>query len=127
MKRKLIRGSILFILALPNLPVVGTAILGEIDQGYFSYSNVDGTYTGIQHIDIFSPWMNKTVAYYFTEDTRPKAANMEIYRLYTINPLCFWRWRYYFTVSRHFTYRNWDEIKKNRSTPPALNSRWQKF
>ena len=127
MKRKLIKWSILFIHALPNLPVVGTIILAEIDQGYFRYANADGSYTGIEHIDIFSPWKDKTLSYYFSEATRPKAANMEIYRLYKINPLCFWRWRYYLTVSRHFNYRNWDEIKKNRTIPPSVNTRWQKF
>ncbi len=127
MKRKLIKWSILFILALPNLPVVGTIILAEIDQGYFRYANADGSYTGIEHIDIFSPWKDKTLSYYFSEATRPKAANMEIYRLYKINPLCFCRWRYYLTVSRHFTYRNWDEIKKIELCHPPLTQDGKNF
>jgi hypothetical protein len=126
MKRKFIIGIVLSVLVIPNTPIIGTEILKAIDGDHFRYSNANAAFTGIEYMDVFSPWMSKWVTYGFIEATRPQMANMEIFRLYRINPLCFWRWRYYLTVSRHFEYRDWETIKPNR-VPFKPSNKWQKF
>jgi len=127
MKRKLIIASIVLVLAIPNTPIIGTEILYRIDEGYFRYANNDASLTVVEHIDIFSPWMNKWVTWGFIEDQRPTSENMEVFRLYRINPLCFWRWRYYLIVSRHFDYKSWKDIEPNRVPYDPENFRWQRF
>lgn len=44
----------------------------------------------------------------------PKSENTEMYRLYRMNPLYFWRWSYYLIVSKDFKYKDWKEIESNR-------------
>ncbi len=126
MKRKFFIGIVLFVLVIPNTPIIGTEILKAIDGDRFRYSNANAAFTYTEYIDIYQPWMNKWTTYGFIEDTRPEMTNMEIFRLYRINPLCFWRWRYYLTVSIHFEYRDWEKIKQNR-VPFLPSNRWQKF
>ncbi|WP_312716905.1 hypothetical protein [Sphingobacterium multivorum] len=126
MKRKFITGIILSVLVIPNTPVIGTEILKAIDGDHFRYANANASFTSIQYIDTYTPWMSKWVTYGFIYDTKPEMVNMEIFRLYRINPLCFWRWRYYLTVSKNFEYRDWEKIKPNRVPFKQLN-RWQDF
>lgn len=46
---------------------------------------------------------------------RPDLKDKNLYRLFTKNPLAFWRWRLYFFDERYkLPYKNWDEIKKIR-------------
>jgi len=127
MKRKLIIASIVLVLTIPNTPIIGTEILYRIDEGYFRYANNDASLTVVEHIDIFSPWMDKWTMWFFIEDQRPTAENMEVFRLYRINPLCFWRWRYYITVSRNFRYKNWKDIEPNRVLYDPGKNHWQRF
>jgi len=127
MKSKLIIALVVLILTIPNTPIVGTEILYRIDEGYFRYANSDASYTSVEHIDVFSIWMNEWAVWGFIEDQRPTSENMEVFRLYKINPLCFWRWRYYIAVSRNFRYKNWKDIEPNRVPYDPENIRWQKF
>jgi len=125
MKRKLIITSI--VIAVPNIPVIGTdLILKKIDGDHFRYANNNASFTSVEYIDSFSPWMDKWVMWFFIEDQRPTSQNMEVFRLYKINPLCFWRWRYYIGISRHFGYKSWKDIKPNR-VPYDPENHWQDF
>lgn len=126
MKKKIIIGIVLSVLVIPNTPVIGTEILKAIDGDHFRYANANASFTGIEYMDVFHPWMSKWVTYGFIEATRPQMANMEIFRLYRINLLCFWRWRYYLTVSRYFAYRDWEKIRTNRVSFKPSN-KWQNF
>ncbi|WP_199140530.1 hypothetical protein [Pedobacter sp. ASV12] len=48
---------------------------------------------------------------------RPDQQDKNIYRLFSKNPLAFWRWRMYFFDERYkLPYKNWEEIKKTRET-----------
>lgn len=126
MKRKFITGTVLLVLVIPNMPIIGTEIMKTIDGDHFRYANANASFTGIEYMDVFHPWMSKWVTYGFIEATRPQMANMEIFRLYRINPFCFWRWRYYLTVSKNFEYRDWEKIKPNR-VPFRPFNKWQTF
>lgn len=126
MKRK---GWLIFVsivIIIPNLPVIGTGIMDKIDSDHFRYSNNDASFTQVEDFDIKRPWMNEWVVWGFIERTRPEARNMEVFRLYKINPLCFWRWRYYILVSRKFRYKNWERIERDR-VPFIPNNMWQDF
>ncbi|MFD2594017.1 hypothetical protein [Sphingobacterium griseoflavum] len=126
MKKKRIFITVAIIIAVSNLPVVSTVLMEKIDKDRFRYSNNDASFTSIQPLDILRPWMDDWVVQGFIESQRPTQENMEVFRLYKINPLCFWRWRYYILVSRKFRYKSWQEIEPHR-TPFKGISRWQKF
>lgn len=126
MKKKWILITIAFIIIFPNLPIIGTEILSRIDAKSFRYSNGNASFTIIEHIDIMHGWMDEWVVRGFIEAKRPTQQNMEIFRLYKINPLYFWRWRYYISVSRKFRYKSWEDIKNNR-VPFEGKSRYQHF
>lgn len=126
MKKKWIFIVTLTILTIPNLPIIGTEILAKIDANSFRYANVDASFTIVEHIDIMHGWMDEWVVWGFIESQRPTQVNMEVFRLYKINPLCFWRWRYYLTVSRKFRYKDWKDIEPNRA-PFKGRSRYQHF
>ncbi|TJZ49427.1 hypothetical protein FAZ15_22280 [Sphingobacterium olei] len=126
MKRKRFIIVIAVVVIISNLPVINTEILMKIDSGHFRYANNDASFTYLQHFDVFVPWMSAAGVRGFIENTRPTQQNMEVFRLYKINPLCFWRWRYYLMVSIQFNYKSWDEIEPNR-VPFVPNNKWQKF
>lgn len=126
MKKKWILITALIIVIITNLPIIGTEIMGKIDRNHFRYSNADASFTDIEHFDWMRPWMNEWVVWGFIEAQRPEARNMEVFRLYKINPLCFWRWRYYILVSRKFKYKSWKEIEPNRA-PLVPDNMWQDF
>lgn len=64
----------------------------------------------------------------FIKETSPAKENQKLYRLYKINPLCFWRWNNYLKNSIHFEYKDWENIEKNRQKKGIdTNSTWQKF
>ncbi|GHE45569.1 hypothetical protein GCM10017764_31010 [Sphingobacterium griseoflavum] len=100
--------------------------MGEIDKDHFRYANADASFTDIEHFDWMRPWMNEWVVRGFMESQRPTQQHMEVFRLYKINPLCFWRWRYYILVSGKFKYKSWQEIEPNR-VPFVDNNKWQDF
>ena len=114
------------IIIFSNLPIVNTEVLKLTDSNNFRYSNNNATFTYIENFDIFRNWISDEVVFNFISQTRPELHNMELYRLYRINPLCFWRWRYYLSVSFQFKYKSWDDIKYDRE-PFKPNNMWQKF
>lgn len=126
MKKKWIALTMIIVIIVSNLPVISTALMEKIDGDHFKYANSDASFTSIQPLDIMHPWMNEWVVWGFIEDYRPTQENMEVFRLYRINPLCFWRWRYYLLVSRKFAYKSWKDIEPNR-TPYVSDNKWQHF
>ena len=108
-KSKKIIISIL-ILIFVNLPYVSDFLLNTIDINHFRYSNANGSFIMRETFSLKSgiydrksmEWMNKSLKH------------KEVYRLYIINPLCFWRWRYYLNYSIQFRYKNWEDIEAIR-------------
>ena len=126
MKNKWIVLTVIIVIIVSNLPIVSTVLMDKIDRNHFKYANADASFTIIQPFDILRPWMNEDVVWRFNENQRPRAENREIFRLYQINPLCFWRWRYYLLVSISFRYKSWKDIEPNR-TPLVPDNMWQQF
>lgn len=127
MKWKTFLIIITILIIIPNLPIINKNILLVVDgQSPFNYSNSNASYTkedtfGFKDLFISDWSINR-----FIEETHPTKENQEIFRLYKINPLCFWRWSYYISISRKFSYKSWNEIEPKR-VPYVEENMWQEF
>lgn len=120
MKKKTIKmlgKAILIVLAamivIPNLPFIGKDIHHRLDEGYFRYSNIDGSYMITQDFHFKSPGFETFGFEYWIKKTSPPEENRKLYRLYKMNPLCFWRWSNYLRHGVHFDYMAPSIIQKN--------------
>lgn len=126
MKKRELVITVFAFLVVVNLPIINTEILKRVDGDHFRYSNANASFTYVQYLDILQPWISEWTVWGFIESQKPTMVNMEVFRLYKINPLCFWHWRYYWVVGRKFEYRSWDEIEPNRA-PRMPDNMWQQF
>lgn len=113
MMRKTIIIMLGTILLIPNLPFIGKDISHHLDEGYYRYANLDGSYTITQDFNFKSPAFSTLHFEYWIKMTSPAQENRKLYRLYRINPLCFWRWKNYLVNGVHFDYMDPDIIEKN--------------
>lgn len=126
MKKKIIIWSGVIII-ISNLPIVNEWVLRDLDPKYFQYSNADASLTKEDCFFLRSNLLSKEFFEKLIEiNLDPTENNMEVFRLYRINPLCFWRWKYYWTISREFRYKSWKEIEQNR-VPYATDNPFQDF
>lgn len=118
MKKKNLKKAIIIVLAIilliPNMPFIGKDIHHWLDEGYFRYSNLDGSYMITQDFDFKSPGFSTFGFEYFVKNTSPAKENRKLYRLYKINPVCFWRWSYYLRHSINLDYMDPKVIEMNR-------------
>ena len=65
----------------------------ELDEGKLRYSNADGSCTSIEHFNYFSGLIDKEgiEGSIRSRVPAPSEENIEMYRLYRMNPLYFWR------------------------------------
>lgn len=113
MKKKSIIIVIVSILMIPNLPILNKYIAHRLDEGHFSYANFDGSYVITQDFSFKSSGFSTFGFNEFIKETSPAKENRQLYRLYKINPLCFWRWKNYLVNSIHFEYMDWNSIEQN--------------
>ena len=110
-----------------NFPLYNKSFLLMFDgEGHFRYANADATFTRAQRLGFKDGFLTDRLANNFIEETQPAIENRQIYRLYRINPLCFWRWYYYIFIARNFEYKSWEEIEPHR-VPYDPENRWQDF
>ncbi|MDR2282947.1 MAG: hypothetical protein LBE37_07060 [Sphingobacterium sp.] len=126
MKKRAVFITIFVFFIVVNLPVINTEILKRVDGDHFRYSNADASFTYIQFLDVLQPWISDWTVARFARERHPSEENKQVFRIYRINPLCFWRWRYYWVVSRNFEYRSWKQIEPQR-TPRIPDNMWQQF
>lgn len=130
MNKKTIIVLIICVLAFPNLPFINKYIALKVDSDYYRYANRDGSYTILQDFSFKSPGFSTFGFERFVEEASPSEENRTLYRLYRIDPLCFWRWKKYIIESRHLDHMDWEEIKQRRSAnnkDAKKMSRWQDF
>jgi len=124
--KNIIIGFILLVVV-TNLPMINKNFMILFDgEGHFRYSNLDASFTQIERLGFKDGSISSWPINRFIEEEKPKNQNVEVYRLYRINPLCFWRWSYYIFTSRNFKYKAWEEIEPNR-TPLIEGNMWQDF
>lgn len=117
MKRKTKKRLIILVIAIilaSNVPILNLGLLARLDEGKLRYSNGDASWTIIEKFNYFSGLVQKEGYKEAIESKNPTNENTEMYRLYRMNPLYFWRWSYYLIVSKDFKYKNWKEIEPNR-------------
>ncbi|WP_447768206.1 hypothetical protein [Sphingobacterium faecium] len=117
MKKKTIIIVFVSILLILNLPILNKYIAHRLDEGHFTYANLDGSYVITQDFSFKSPAFSTFGFNEFIKETSPAKENRKLYRLYKINPLCFWRWKNYLVNSIHFEYMDrkvfeWNMKKK---------------
>lgn len=130
MNKKTIIILIICVLAFPNTPIIRKFITVKVDNDYYRYSNCNGSFTFLQDFSFKSPGFSMSPFKRFIEETSPSKENRTLYRLYRINPLCFWRWHRYIINSVHFDYMDWEEIEQRRNSSNKEEkkmSRWQDF
>lgn len=104
--------SVIGIILLSNMSPFVWMLKNSIDEGHYRYSNYNGSNT-------FTEFMSRNFEMMKNVQKRctlhhPKK-DKNIYRLFSKNPLAFWRWRLYFFDERYkLPYKNWEEIKKIR-------------
>ncbi|UIR57862.1 hypothetical protein LZQ00_08585 [Sphingobacterium sp. SRCM116780] len=113
MKKKTILIVFISILLVPNLPIINKYIAHRLDEGHFRYANLDGSFIITQNFSFKSPGFSTFSFEHFIKETSPAKENQKLYRLYKINPLCFWRWKNYIVNGVHFDYMDWEVIDKN--------------
>ncbi len=100
MKKSILYLSISIVI-LSNIPILNYSLLAYLDEGKIRYSNHDGSRTIIEDFNYKSGLASQN-------------KDDELYRLYPLNPLYFWRWSFYLLVSKDFKYKKWDKIESNR-------------
>lgn len=114
-------------IVITNLPLINANFTLSIDgPGKFKYSNGDASYTRIQGLGFKNPSISHTGLKWFLEEQKPTPNNSELFRIYKINPLCFWRWPHYLFTSVNFKYKSWKKIGPNR-VPYDSTNMWQDF
>lgn len=129
MKRavKLFIKLFIVIVIVVNLPIINKDVLHSLDSESFKYANNDASFTDSQHFGFKDSYMSQEIQERWVNETNPEPINREIFRLYKINPLCFWRWNYYIFSSLSFKYKSWSEIEPNRVPRDPENFVWQHF
>ena len=114
------------IVIITNLPIINKNFMLLFDgPGRLRYANADASCTVIQRFGFKNGNVNARLMKYFIEE-HPSQKSSTLYRLYRINPLCFWRWSYYLFTSLDFEYKLWKEIEPHR-LPYDPENRWQHF
>ncbi len=84
-----------------------------VDERHYRYSNYNGSFTFYEFMSRDFEMMHR--GHKVCLSHRPNLKDKQIYRLFSKNPLAFWRWRLYFFDERYkLPYRDWEEIKNIR-------------
>ena len=108
--KKTITILVLIFIIMSNLPPVQSLYDLSFDEDLYRYSNCDGSVT---FQEIYFKNRDYTIAELLYSDYIKKhnEADCKFYRLFKINPLAFWRWRYYLFDKRYrLEYKNWNDI-----------------
>ena len=127
-KKYLLRFIYVYLIAgfMSNLPFVSGYILHRFDGDVFKYSNADASFTWDDTFGFKASPISQWLIDRYIAEFHPEKKNQQVYRLYRINPLCFWRWSHYLITSRDYEYKSWKEIESNR-VPYNPENRYQAF
>ncbi len=124
MKKKLV--IILFVIFFSNIPPFKSILSVYLNDGWYRYSNADGSYTFIDNPISNSNYSLKkiipvTCRVHNSSDTI-------MYRLFYKNPLKFWNWgEYFYSKKYNLEYMNWGRIKKKRGYTIENSNNCQQF
>ena len=125
-KRKTISYSVLFavMVILSNISPIHEAFSLFGDINHFRYSNLTGEFTFIEE------WKGRDIAMmnrWWVNFKKIEKKDTTLYRLFTKNPIAFWRIRTFFADPKYkLPYKNWKEIERKRGKITDLE-RFQNF
>lgn len=125
-KRKAIFYSALvgLVVILSNISPIHNIFSLFLDINHSKYSNATGEFTFIEE------WKGRDIAMmnrWHENFKKTEKKDTILYRLFTKNPLAFWRIKSFFTDSKYqLPYENWEEIERRRGKIKDLG-RFQNF
>lgn len=116
MKRKrIIIIVIISVIVLSNITPFRQILKISIDERHYRYSNYNGSFTFYEFMDRNFEMMKRMHNVCLSNHANQKDKN--VYRLFSKNPLAFWRWWLYFSDERYkLPYKDWTEIQKTRGS-----------
>lgn len=113
MKKKKILLVIITVVIVSNIfPITGVFSF-LLDQKHYRYSNYNGSATFYEFMERDFEMAKRS--HLGCLSYRPDLKDKKMYRLFSKNPLAFWRWRLYFFDKRYkLPYKKWEEIYKIR-------------
>lgn len=91
------------------------------DEGYYRYSNYNGSSTTEEPVFKGAGLSRPKAAQQHCLIAYPNQLDKKLYRLFWKNPLAFWRWRSYFVDERYkLPYKSWKEIENLRKKVQIL-------
>lgn len=101
------------IIILSNVPPFTQVLKIIFDEKHYRYSNYNGSYTFYEFKSRDFEMMK--TAHSGCLSSRPQLKDKNVYRLFSKNPLAFWRWGLYLFSERYkLPYKNWADIEKIR-------------
>ncbi len=106
--------GIVGIIVISNIHPITSIFTLFLDEGHYRYSTYNGHLT-------FTEFMSRNFKmlknrHKFCLDKNPDLKDKQVYRLFSKNPLAFWRWRLYFVEEKYkLPYKRWEEIKETRN------------
>jgi len=110
--------AIIAIIVLSNVTPFRQILKIAVDQRHYRYSNYNGSFTFYEYMDLNFEMMKRMHG--VCSSHHPNLKDKKVYRLFTKNPLAFWRWWLYFFDERYkVPYKNWADIEKARGRAKA--------
>ncbi|WP_316819227.1 hypothetical protein [Pedobacter nyackensis] len=101
------------IVILSNVPPFTGLLKTFVDERHYRYSTYNGSFTFYEFMSRKFEMMNDIHKSCLL--SQPDLKDKQIYRVFTKNPLAFWRWGLYFFDERYkLPYKDWEGIKKIR-------------
>lgn len=98
----------------------------DIDSGHFRYSTYNGEFTFVERTKGENFAMMNRRFHESKKNTSLKP--LKIHRLFSKNPLCFWRWASYFNDKRYdLPYLSWKEVRTRRGYDLEYATSYQDF
>ena len=93
------------------------------DNDHFRYSNYNGEFTFVEFKGRDTAVLKRKM-----EHLKLEKQDSLIYRLFSKNPLAFWRINKYFTDTKYkLPYKSWAEVKAKRKYELKNSNNWQDF
>lgn len=124
-KRKRIIYSVilLVVILLSNISPIHDVFSLFGDSDHFRYSNYNGEFTFVEFKGRDTAMLKRKLEHYKSEK-----GDSVIYRLFSKNPLAFWRINKYYTDPKYkLPYKSWAEIKAKRKYELKNSNNWQDF
>ncbi len=127
MKKKhiiFIFSGLLFFLS--NFPPLKYVFDLSIDSEYHKYSNYNGTFTFVEFKGHNYEMMKRVYSEF--KKTNSTKEDTTLYRVFSKNYFCFWRWKDYYEDKRFLLpYKSWSIIRHNRGYDLVFSNNYQDF